>query len=258
MLLCRSSFSRCGVCVQRLEPSSMCSVKEAGSHNRGRRKVTPFLIVLIILLATTRVEMVIVLMLHLIFYEPFLPYYHIPYYIPVIPRRTLFDLIPCNSSVVAGFIKIFIICFIITGVMLFVTASMTAHFREPRYSKEVEPERRRALSRRTKYRWKVTSSLWFGNIVITLGFSLSDYLRMEGYLAPATSILVAFILAHGGVLLFCYGSAFYAKSKGYSALYGLLGLFWLLGGLILLALPDRLLYEVSSERGIGTTNSRNA
>jgi len=224
----------------------MYSAKEKDSHNRGRRKVTLFLIVLVILLATARWETVIILMWHLIFYQQVLLCYHLP-----AAEGTPFELILYNPPVNVGFI--------ISGVMFFVTASMTAlHSREPRYSEEVEPKRRKALSRRTKYRWKVTSSLWFGSTALTFGYFLFCCVVAEGYIVDISLGLVAFILAHGGVLLFCYGSAFYAKSKGYSALYGLLGVFWLLGGLILLALPDRLLYEVSSERGMGTTNSRNA
>ena len=54
---------------------------------------------------------------------------------------------------------------------------------------------------------------------------------------PAEDLLIGFpVLA---LVLWVVGCCYYAKSKGYSALVGLLGILSLLGLLVLLFLPDR-------------------
>lgn len=61
-----------------------------------------------------------------------------------------------------------------------------------------------------------------------------------GFLVAQEDILfVGALFLLIGSMSFLWGCCCYAKGKGYPALVGLLGLFWLLGLIVLVILPDR-------------------
>lgn len=73
------------------------------------------------------------------------------------------------------------------------------------------------------------------NIGIGVGFLLQLAART---MPPESGGLAAFLSVLGFVL-FIWGCCSYAKGKGHSGWWGLLGLLWILGLIILFFLPDR-------------------
>lgn len=153
---------------------------------------------------------------------------------------------------------------ILVTVLLTTTSTVKLH---PRSDEKTDPTPKEieVFLRKARYRWRIVSFLWIGTSALVAGYFTLCYGFGLGCMAAVVLGLIAFILAHGGIFLFTIGCVYYAKSKGRSGAYGLLGLLWLLGGLILLFLPDRLMLDSSSlsqdsssVRGMGTTNSRNA
>lgn len=75
------------------------------------------------------------------------------------------------------------------------------------------------------------------NFYVLVGLAMhvigSFLIRQEGIAFVGGLFLVI------GSISFLWGCCCYAKGKGYHALVGLLGLFWLLGLIVLVVLPDR-------------------
>ena len=84
------------------------------------------------------------------------------------------------------------------------------------------------------------------NIGIGVGFVLvllGKYLTLS---QPNAVAAFGVILSLGGLGFFVWGSAQYAKGKGHSPYWGILGLLYILGFVILFFLPDRHKTAISS------------
>ena len=77
------------------------------------------------------------------------------------------------------------------------------------------------------------------NIGVGIGFvalTLGNYAIRTGLVGGP---LVGLFLCLLGIPLFLWGCGQYARGKGYSALWGALGLLYILGLLVLVLMPDR-------------------
>ena len=72
------------------------------------------------------------------------------------------------------------------------------------------------------------------NVGVGLGFILQLLPKLLPQLAPVETPLLL-----GGVALFIYGCTCYARGKGHSWAWGFLGLFSLLGLIVLALMPDK-------------------
>jgi len=79
----------------------------------------------------------------------------------------------------------------------------------------------------------------------SLGVGLGLVLQIVGgitlFTTPMFAISLPLLIFGVGVLLFIWGCANYMTSKGHSSAWGILGLFSILGFLILMCFPDRYL-----------------
>ena len=76
------------------------------------------------------------------------------------------------------------------------------------------------------------------NIGIGVGFVLVLFGKYLAVSQPGSAGL-GWILCLVGIGLFIWGSSQYAVGKGHSPLWGILGLFYILGFVVLFFLPDR-------------------
>lgn len=84
-----------------------------------------------------------------------------------------------------------------------------------------------------EYRLRANIGVGLGSIALIVGFCVSYFVHI------GIILWFAAIVIYGGFLLFIWGSWNYAKGKGYKGIWGLLGLFFILGFIILVLFPDR-------------------
>ncbi|MDG9667351.1 hypothetical protein ONV78_06330 [Hahella sp. CR1] len=72
-----------------------------------------------------------------------------------------------------------------------------------------------------------------------IGVGLGVIMQLAGKSMSATSPTMGFIVVLLGIVLFVWGCGQYAKSKGYSGVWGFLGLFSLIGLIILVFMKDK-------------------
>jgi len=84
-----------------------------------------------------------------------------------------------------------------------------------------------------EYRMRTIIGVGLGIIALIIGFYLSYYVHI------GIVLWFAAIVIYSGFLLFIWGLWNYAKGKGYKGAWGLLGLLFIFGFVILALFPDR-------------------
>lgn len=74
------------------------------------------------------------------------------------------------------------------------------------------------------------------NFLVLVGMALQVF---SVFLYRNDARSVGIMLGIAGTVAFLWGCCYFAKGKGYPAALGFLGLLWLIGLIILVALPDR-------------------
>jgi len=77
------------------------------------------------------------------------------------------------------------------------------------------------------------------NIGIGVGFVLVLIGKYVAISQPDSPSVLGWVICLVGLGFFVWGSSQYAKGKGHSPYWGILGLFYILGFVILFFLPDR-------------------
>ena len=77
------------------------------------------------------------------------------------------------------------------------------------------------------------------NIGIGVGFVLVLLGKYLALFQPESSALLVWVVCLVGIAFFIWGSSQYARGKGHSPYWGVLGLFYILGFVVLFFLPDR-------------------
>jgi TRAP-type C4-dicarboxylate transport system permease small subunit len=77
------------------------------------------------------------------------------------------------------------------------------------------------------------------NIGIGVGFVLVLFGKYLAISQPESAGFLAWLLCLVGIGFFVWGSSQYAKGKGHSPYWGVLGLFYIFGFVVLFFLPDR-------------------
>lgn len=77
------------------------------------------------------------------------------------------------------------------------------------------------------------------NIGIGVGFLCSIVGRVLAHGGSEFGIIIGLVFIIAGIILFIWGCISYARGKGQSPFFGLLGLLYILGLIILVFLPDK-------------------